>query len=151
MRASRRLAYSARTTSTVAWAPCASASRGFTLIELLLVLFLVALLASLVGPALTSGIQRSHESALKEDLHVLRKALDDFYADNGSYPAELQVLVDKRYVRAVPADPFTDRPDSWTFDRDDSKDRDEGKPAGIRDIHSGSDGQARDGTAYKDW
>ena len=128
-----------------------SRHRGFTLMELLLVLFLVALLASLVGPSLTNGIQRSRESALKEDLHVLRKALDDYYADNGSYPAELQVLVDKRYVRAVPLDPFTDRQDSWTFDRDDSKDRDEGKQAGIRDIHSGSDGQGRDGTAYKEW
>lgn len=128
-----------------------SRPRGFTLIELLLVLFLVALLASLVGPALTSGIQRSRESALKEDLHVLRKALDDYYADNGSYPAELQVLVDKHYLRNVPADPFTDRHDSWTFDRDDSKERDEGKQAGIRDIHSGSDGQGRDGSAYKDW
>src|SRR6185312_11269908 len=105
--------------------------RGFTLIELLLVLFLVALLASLVGPALTSGIQRARESALKEDLHVLRKALDDYYADNGSYPPELQVLVDKRYLRNVPVDPFTDRGDSWTFDRDDSKDRDEAKQAGI--------------------
>jgi general secretion pathway protein G len=129
----------------------ASRRRGFTLMELLLVLFLVALLASLVGPSLTNGIQRSRESALKEDLHVLRKALDDYYADNGSYPAELQVLVDKRYVRAVPIDPFTDRQDSWTFDRDDSKDHDDGKRPGIRDIHSGSDGQGRDGTAYKDW
>jgi general secretion pathway protein G len=119
--------------------------------ELLLVLFLVALLASLVGPSLTNGIQHSRESALKEDLHVLRKALDDYYADNGSYPAELQVLVDKRYVRAVPIDPFTDRQDSWTVDRDDSKDHDDGKRPGIRDIHSGSDGQGRDGTAYKDW
>lgn len=128
-----------------------SRHRGFTLIELLLVLFLVALLASLVGPALTSGIQRSRESALKEDLHVLRKALDDYYADNGSYPPELQVLVDRRYLRKVPVDPFTDRLDSWTFDRDDSKDRDEGKQAGIRDIHSGSDGQGRDGSSYKDW
>jgi len=128
-----------------------SGHRGFTLIELLLVLFLVALLASLVGPALTSGIQRARESALKEDLHVLRKALDDYYADNGSYPAELQVLVDKRYLRNIPVDPFTDRGDSWAVDRDDSKDRDEGKQAGIRDIHSGSDGQGRDGTAFKDW
>ncbi len=128
-----------------------SRSRGFTLIELLLVLFLVALLASLVGPAMTSSIQRARESALKEDLHVLRKALDDYYADSGSYPAELQVLVDKRYLRNLPVDPFTERHDSWTFDRDDSKDHDAGKQAGIRDIHSGSDGQGRDGTAYKDW
>ena len=129
----------------------ASCRRGFTLIELLLVLFLVALLASLVGPAVTSGIQRARESALKEDLHVLRKALDDYYGDNGSYPPELQVLIDKHYLRNVPVDPFTDRHDTWTVDRDDSKDRDEGKQAGIRDVHSGSDGQGRDGTAFKDW
>ncbi len=125
--------------------------RGFTLIELLLVLFLVALLASLVGPEVTGGIHRARDSALREDLRVLRKAIDDYYADSGSYPAELQILVDKHYLRAVPVDPATDRRDSWTFEMDDEKDRGEGKVAGIRDVHSGSDGQGRDGTAYKDW
>jgi type II secretion system protein G len=126
-------------------------NRGFTLMELLIVLFLVALLASLVGPAVTSGIQRARESALREDLRVLRKAIDDFYGDTGSYPSDLEALVNKRYLRTVPVDPVTERHDSWTFDLDDSKDHDVGKTAGIRDVHSGADGTGRSGTAYKDW
>ena len=124
---------------------------GFTLMELLIVMFLVALLASLVGPAVTSGIQHARESALREDLRVLRKAVDDYYADTGAYPSDLQALVSKRYLRNVPVDPLTERHDSWTFDLDDSKDHEAGKTAGIRDVHSGADGTGRDGTAYKDW
>src|SRR5262249_7283212 len=66
---------------------------GFTLIELLLVLLLVALLASIVGPTVTAGLQRSRESTLKHDLRVMRQAMDDYYGDNGRYPAALEDLV----------------------------------------------------------
>jgi general secretion pathway protein G len=124
--------------------------RGFTLIELLLVLFIVALLASIVGPATTRGIERARESTLREDLRVVRKAIDHYYADNGAYPADLQVLVDKRYLRAVPIDPISGRADTWTFEMEVSKDKEE-KSQGIRDLHSGAEGQARDGSAFSDW
>lgn len=123
-------------------------SSGFTLVELLLVLTLVAILASLVGPTVTSSMQRAREAALKEDLHVLRKALDDYYADNGRFPAQLEELAEKRYVRRVPADPFTGRSDTWQAINDDSGADDDG---GIRDVHSGAEGQARDGSYFKDW
>src|SRR4030067_186877 len=61
---------------------------GFTLVELLLVLFVVALLASLVAPVVTGTIQRARESSLKEDLHQMRKALHDFYSDHSRDPQQ---------------------------------------------------------------
>lgn len=118
---------------------------GFTLIELLLVLFLVALLASLVTPVVSNSIHRARESTLKEDLHVLRKAIDDFYADTGKYPESLDVLVAKRYIRKVPIDPITERIDSWIIVRG------QGNNGGVIDVHSGSDKQSADGTRYQDW
>jgi len=123
--------------------------RGFTLVELLLVLFIVALLASIVAPSVIGSMQKARESTLKEDLHVLRKALDDHYADHGKYPDELAELVEKRYVRRIPVDPITGRSDTWVLAREDSRE-DEGEGGGIRDIHSGAEGQARDGQYYKD-
>ncbi len=121
--------------------------RGFTLIELLLVLLLVALLASLVAPVVTGGIQRARESTLKEDLYALRRAIDDYYADTGAYPGELEELVKKRYLRRVPTDPLTEKRDTWVLVRSDE----EKAGKGILDIRSGSQEQASDGSYFKDW
>lgn len=122
-------------------------ARGFTLLELLFVLVVVALLAGIVGPMLTGSISRARESTLKEDLRALRKAIDDYYADNGKYPAELGDLADKRYLRGIPADPVTERRDSWVIVRAET----ERGTAGIIDVHSGSDLAASDGSFYRDW
>lgn len=118
---------------------------GFTLVELLLVLFIIALLASIVAPMATKSIEQARESTLKEDLHVLRKAIDDYYADNGRYPESLALLAEKRYIRKVPVDPITDRADTWVDVRS------EGKDGGIIDIRSGAEGKTTDGKSYRDW
>lgn len=122
-----------------------SASRGFTLVELLLVLFVVALLASLVSPVVTGTIQRARESSLKEDLHVMRKALDDFYTDTGRYPESLKQLVEKRYLRKIPVDPLTENATTWI------EIKGEGKDSGVMDVRSGSEEKTADGIAYREW
>lgn len=119
--------------------------RGFTLVELLLVLFLVALLASLVAPVATRSVNQAKESALKEDLKVLRKAIDDYYANTGKYPQSLSMLVEKRYIRRIPIDPLTERETSWV------ENRSEEAGGGISDVHSGAEGSASDGKPYHDW
>lgn len=120
-------------------------SKGFTLVELLLVLFLVALLASLVMPVATKSVDQAKESALKADLQVLRKSIDDYLANTGRYPQNLTQLVDKRYIRRVPVDPLTGSVTSWIEIRaDDSGD-------GVRDVHSGAEGNASDGKPYREW
>lgn len=120
---------------------------GFTFIELMLVLAILTLLAGLVASVAMGKIRSSKESALKTDLATMRKALDDYYADNGKYPTVLQDLVDKHYLRAIPQDPFTETNDSWktvTSDKPDQKD-------GIVDVHSGTDEKTPDGGNYSDW
>lgn len=120
---------------------------GFTLIELLVVLALMAVLAGLVTPIVSSSITRAKESTLKENLFVLRKAIDGYYADVGAYPTELKQLVDKRYIRKIPVDPMTDRADSWIEVRDDK----DAKQQGIIDIHSGSEEISSTGESYREW
>lgn len=124
-------------------------TRGFTLVELMLVMVIVALLASLVAPVVTGGIVRAKESTLQEDLHAMRKAIDDHYADTGAYPADLDRLVEKRYLRRVPVDPFTERRDTWAVTRNESTGQD--KTSGIIDVRSGSEEKSSEGTFYRDW
>lgn len=120
---------------------------GFTLIELLLVLLLIALLASLAAPVVTGSIHRAREATLKENLFVLRKAIDDYYADAGAYPAELDVLVEKRYIRRIPVDPVTEHRDSWFLVRaEDARGQ-----SGIVDVRSGSEEKDGNGVPYKEW
>jgi len=121
--------------------------KGFTFIELLVVLGILALLSSLVVAVSMGKIRQSKESALKEDLHNLRKGIDDYYADNGKYPKQLDDLVNKHYVRIIPIDPLTESVDTWKLIFSD----DPNQKDGIVDVHSGSEDKTEDGNNYSDW
>ena len=85
---------------------------GFTLVELMVVLTVIALLLSVVVPDYVGRMKRAEEAVLQENLTVMRDALDKHYADAGRYPASLEELVSKRYLRSIPSDPFT-RQATW--------------------------------------
>jgi general secretion pathway protein G len=86
---------------------------GFTLIELMVVLAVIALLLAMVVPDYVGRLKRAEEAVLKENLVLMRDALDKHYADAGVYPNALEDLVSKRYLRSIPADPFTQSNTSW--------------------------------------
>lgn len=119
---------------------------AFTLIELLVVMLIIGTLLSLAVPRYFHTLERARETVLKHDLSVLREAIDKHYADLNEYPETLAVLVEKRYVREVPIDPFTKLTDTWTLIPSEDPDHE-----GIRDIHSGSENMAMDGTAVSSW
>src|SRR5438270_8332471 len=89
--------------------------RGFTLIELLIVMAIIGTLLSIAVPRYFRTLERARETVLKQDLSILREAIDKHYADLNEYPETLPVLVEKRYVRSVPIDPFTKLADTWTL------------------------------------
>lgn len=120
--------------------------RGFTIMELLVVLLLISLLAGIVTPVVTNSIERAKESTLRENLFVMRKAIDDYYADKGYYPEQLDVLVAERYLRFIPEDPLTENT-QWQMQYREQHEQ----PDGIADIHSLSNRQAKDGSYYNEW
>lgn len=120
---------------------------GFSLMELLLVMVLIALLASLVMPVATSSVIRAKEATLKQNLFVMRKALDDYYADRGKYPDSLTKLSELRYIREIPVDPMTERGDTWV----EIHNRGETGDNGVIDVRSGSDQKSADEGLYRDW
>jgi general secretion pathway protein G len=121
-------------------------SRGFTLIELLIVMAIIGTLLAIAVPRYFKTVERARETVLRDDLSILREAIDKYYADLNQYPDTLAALVEKHYVRALPVDPFTRLADSWTVILSEDPDH-----PGIRDLHSGSDQAAGDGTALNTW
>lgn len=120
--------------------------RGFTLIELLVVLAIVATLLSIVAPRYVHQTDRAKEAALKANLAVLRRALDDYYGDTGRYPEKLVALTESHYLRTLPLDPVTNRSDSWIPVEGTDEDQ-----KTIIDVKSGAKGNALDGTPYSSW
>jgi general secretion pathway protein G len=133
--------------------PDASKRRGFTLIELLVVMAIIGTLAAIGIPMLLNTPVKAKEAALKENLFTFRSCLDQYKADKGRYPESLEVLVQEKYIRKVPLDPFTKSADTWelVFEEPDSAEAASEEPAGIIDVKSGSDKTALDGTSYNTW
>ncbi|HLP97447.1 MAG TPA: prepilin-type N-terminal cleavage/methylation domain-containing protein [Sideroxyarcus sp.] len=119
---------------------------GFTLIELLVVMTIIATLLTIAVPRYFHSVEKSREAVLHQNLAVTRAALDKFYGDTGRYPDSLEELVGKKYLRSLPDDPFTGNAASWLIIAPDAADK-----GGVFDIRSGAPGNARDGSAYKDW
>jgi general secretion pathway protein G len=133
-------------------------ARGFTLIELLIVMAIMGVLISIAAPNLKQSIVRAREAVLKEDLFQMREAIDQYYSDNGKYPAALSDLMNaqaknKSYLRVLPKDPFTNAEDWVTVAVESSGDSsgDSGGDTGIFDVHSASPLVAVDGTPYNTW
>jgi general secretion pathway protein G len=59
---------------------------GFTLLELLVVMVIIGLLVSYVGPKYFNQLGKSEVKTAKAQINAFRKALDVYRLDNGSYP-----------------------------------------------------------------
>lgn len=121
--------------------------RGFTLIELLVVMAIIATLLSIAVPRYFNHAERARETALKQTLAVTRDAIDKFHADTGKYPASLEELVVKRYLRKLPEDPITGRSDTWVILAPPAK----ADPGHVYDLKSGAESKSADGTPFADW
>ncbi len=124
---------------------------GFTLIELMIVMFCIALLAAIAIPSYTNNIRRAKEAVLREDLHVMRAAIDSYTIDKQKAPQSLEDLVQAGYLKSMPKDPFTDRTDTWIPVQSDSLSSLDQTQSGIDDVHSGAQMTASDGTTYASW
>ncbi len=122
------------------------ALRGFTLIELLVVMVIIATLLTIAAPRYFHSVERSREAVLRQNLSLMREALDKYYGDNGRYPDALDDLVSKRYLRSLPVDPLTGSARSWLVVEPGASDK-----GRVYDVRSGAPGNARDGSRFADW
>ncbi|MEC5386760.1 prepilin-type N-terminal cleavage/methylation domain-containing protein [Uliginosibacterium sp. H3] len=114
------------------------ALRGFTLIELLVVMAIIGVLLSIAAPRYFNHVEHARDNALRQSLAVMRDAIDKFHADTDTWPATLDELVTRKYLRTIPEDPHTGSRDTWTVEAP-------GGGNGVFDVHSGATGATAEG------
>lgn len=105
----------------------AARSRGFTIVELLIVIVVIAILAAVTVVAYRGIQARSRDGLRKQDIAVIKKALEMYYIDNGRYPpsscasgckinsswsstsdgswSNLEAALVPKYISKLPSDP----------------------------------------------
>jgi general secretion pathway protein G len=144
--------------------------RGFTLIELIVATAILVILTGLAIPMARVAIKREREHELRNDLWEMRDAIDRYKdaADRGAfqikvgtegYPPDLDTLVKGvdvagkklKFLRKIPTDPMTGNTDWGLRSMQDDPDSDSWGGQNVFDVFTKSQGEALDGTKYKDW
>jgi general secretion pathway protein G len=139
------------------WNPLATAAesyrrqRGFTLVELMVVMAIIAVLMAVAVPSFISAIRSAKEAALREDLHTMRDAIEQYTEDKEAAPQSLDDLVQAGYLKSLPIDPMTHSNTTWVADQSDSYSSVDQTQTGINDVHSGSDLVGSNGEPYSQW
>lgn len=124
---------------------------GFTLIELVIVMAVIGVLAAVAVPSFIGAIRNAREAVLKEDLHVMRAAIDSYTMDKQKGPQSLDDLIQDGYLKSIPEDPMTHSKDTWVTSTSDTLYSIDQTDPGIDDVHSGSEETGSDGQAYSTW
>ncbi len=124
---------------------------GFTLVELMIVMAIIMILAVVAVPSYIAAVRQAREAVLKEDLHVLRTAIDSYTADKQKAPQSLDDLVQTGYLKVIPDDPMTRSKETWVTDTSDALHSVDQTDPGIDDVHSGSQEQGSNGQPYNTW
>ena len=144
--------------------------RGFTLLELIIASAILVVLSTMAVPLARLNIQREKERELRNDLWMMRDAVDRYKdaaerqlfqtkVDSQNYPPDLETLVKGvdvqgkkvRFLRKIPIDPMTGTTEWGLRSMQDDPDSDSWGGQNVFDVYTKSQGTGLDGTKYKDW
>ena len=124
---------------------------GFTLLEILIVITIIMILAGIAIGRYEKSVLRSKEAVLKQDLFIMRNAIQQYTLDKEAGPSSLDDLVQSKYLSGIPTDPFTRNKDWHTESEQVLLDPLQTSP-GITDVHSSSDQVSPfENTPYNTW
>ena len=124
---------------------------GFTMVELLIVISIMLILMLIAVPKYTTAIKNAREAVLREDLHIMRAAIDSYTMDKQKAPQSLDDLVQEGYLKTIPEDPITRSKDTWQTDTSDMMSSVDQTDPGIVDVHSGAEESSTNGESYNTW
>lgn len=124
---------------------------GFTLLELMVVISIILILITMAAGQYQRSVLRAREATLKQDLSVMRQAIQQYTLDKQQAPSSLEDLVQAKYLQAIPVDPITRKKD-WHPDYEDVMLTPDQTTTGITDVHSSSDSVSPfENTPYSSW
>ncbi len=117
----------------------------------MIVITIIMILATIAIGQYQKSLLQTREAVLREDLFVMRQAIDNFTMDKNAAPQSLDDLQQANYLKSIPKDPLTHSPD-WATDTCDTIMSPDQTTTGICDVHSTAPGSSPfDGTAYTSW
>lgn len=103
----------------------AAKKRAFSLVEMLIVISILGIMAAIIIPAMKDHSQRAKEAAAKDNLRILRTAIEAYAARNNGVPPGYennnttatpnylyvvsQLTMGDKYLPAIPQNPFNDK------------------------------------------
>ena len=151
--------------------------RGYSFVELIVVTAVLMILASITVPLVQVASQRQKEAELRRALREMRTAIDrfkdaadaqliaptDLEPGNENYPSDLDILVEGvtrnndatgislKFLRRIPIDPMTNGTEWGLRSYQDKPDSRSWGGQSVFDVYTKSEGEALDGTRYRDW
>jgi len=150
-------------------------SAGLTLIELLVAMTILSILAAGILPLSQMTYKRTREIELRQNLRVIRTAIDRYKqlvdekkievtVSSSGYPESLDALVEgvavvsestapvrMKFLRRIPKDPMVADGEWGLRSYSDDHQSEIWGGQDVYDVYSQSDRQALDGSNYKDW
>jgi general secretion pathway protein G len=124
---------------------------AFTLLEIMIVITIVMILAGIAATRYEKSVLRAREATLKQDLFVMRNAIQQYTLDKEAAPMSLDDLVGGKYLGSIPTDPIT-RAKDWKTDSDPVLLDPTQTAPGITDVHSNSEQISPfENTPYNTW
>jgi len=119
--------------------------------ELMIVITIILILIGMAAQRYEKSVQHAREATMKQDLWVMRQAIDNFTLDKQAAPQSLEDLVQAGYLRKVPADPMTGAAD-WVPQYDSVVLSPDQTSTGMVDVHSNSPRVSPfENTPYNEW
>lgn len=112
---------------------------------------ILGILASIAVPSYLRHTIKAREAVLMEDLYQMRRSIDAYFADHGKYPDSLEQLVETKYLRGLPRDPFTKAANTWKTVPPEPSAEGETPEGGVFDVFSGSTEVGLNGVPYNKW
>jgi len=117
----------------------------------MIVIAIIVILMGFAAPRYQSAVLRARESVLRQDLYVMRSAIDQYTLDKKRAPQGLQELVEAGYLKVIPKDPITDSTETWQLVNEDTTMSVDQTQPGVSDVKSGAQGTSSEGNPYSEW